>query len=231
MVIDMKQETLRPGQEIVSGIDMITETIAKQAEAEAAAIMKEADAEAEAIRAEYEEKAQAILSAAEDKAKKDSAAARERAVSAAANHKRNQLLFKKGELVESAFDKALEALLALDREAYFKLLSSLLSQALAEYLAAEKQSAEYEGEDFVKETNLLLAMAKRDLSYGKALVESVSADLAKVGKTLTLAEADDKIGAGFVLIVGDVRMDSSLKTLIASEKASLEGEVYRILFA
>ena len=231
MVIDMKQETLRPGQEIVSGIDMITETIAKQAEAEAAAIMKEADAEAEAIRAEYEEKAQAILSAAEDKAKKDSAAARERAVSAAANHKRNQLLFKKGELVESAFDKALEALLALDREAYFKLLSSLLSQALAEYLAAEKQSAEYEGEDFVKETNLLLAMANRDLSYGKALVESVSADLAKVGKTLTLAEADDKIGAGFVLIVGDVRMDSSLKTLIASEKASLEGEVYRILFA
>lgn len=231
MMIDMKQETLRPGQEIVSGIDMITETIAKQAEAEKAAMMKEAEAEANAIRLAYEEKAKEILAAAEEKAKKESAVSYERAVSAAANHKRNQLLFQKGELVEEAFARALAALEALNEEEYFKLLSHLLSCALDDYLAAERLSAQYEGADFVKETSLSLAMAKRDISYGEALIASASAKLTAEGKTLSLAEADEKIGSGFVLIAGDIRMDSSLKTLIASEKASLEGEVYRILFA
>jgi len=230
-MIDMKQETLRPGQEIVSGIDIITETIAKKAEEETAAILKDAQAEADAIRAAYEEKAKAILSAAEEKAKKGSAVSYERALSAAANHKRNLLLFKKGELVEEAFVGALASLEALDEKAYGKLLSGLLLQAIEDYLDSEALSVKYEGEDFVKETKLSLAMAKRDISYGEALIASVSAKLAACGKTLTLAEADETIGSGFVLIAGDIRMDSSLKTLIASQKASLEGEVYRILFA
>ena len=230
-VIDMKQETLRPGQEIVHGIDVITATIAAQAESDSAAILQEAKKEADAIALDYEQKAKKILFEAEEKAKKDSAAAQERAISAAANHKRNQLLFQKGALVEEAFDKALAALESLDGEAYFKLLSELLSAALKEYLASEKQTAEYEGKDYVSVNTLSLAMAKRDLALGKALIDSVSKELSEAGKTMTLAEADDRIGSGFVLIVGDIRMDSSLKTLITLQKSSLESEVFRILFA
>ena len=227
----MKQEMLRPGQEIVCGIDIMTKTIAEKAAEENAATLQAAKAEADAIRLQYEEKANAILQEAEEKAKKDSAAARERASSAAANDKRNQLLFKKGELVEAAFDKALTKLESLDEEAYFKLLSGLLAHALDDYLATERLSAEYEGEDFVKETTLSLAMAKRDLAYGKALADSVTQRLANEGKTMILADADDKITSGFVLVAGDIRMDLSLASLVASQKASLEGEVYRILFA
>ena len=230
-MIDMKQETLRPGQEIVCGIDIITESIAGQAEAESAAILAKAESEAAVIRADYEEKARALLLAADEKAKKESAVAHERAVSAAANHKRNELLFEKGKLVEEAFARALTSLESLGKEDYFKLLLTLLTKAIDDFLATERLSAEYEGEGFVKETNLSLAMATRDLSYGKALADSVLEKLAAEGKTLTLAEADAAIGSGFVLIAGDIRMDSSLKTLIASQKASLEGEVYRILFA
>jgi len=227
----MKQETLRPGQEIVSGIDKITETIEAKAQEEVTAIFTQAEAEASAILADCEEKAQAILSAAQVKAKKESAVANERALSASANHKRNQLLFQKGELVEEAFANALKALESLGEEAYFKLLHSLLVKALEDYFATEARSAEYEGKDFVKETSLFLVMAKRDQAYGKALAEAVSERVAAKGKTLSLAEADAAIGSGFVLTAGDIRMDSSLKTLIASQKASLEGEVYRILFA
>ncbi len=231
MMMDMKQKTLGPGQEIVSGIDIITESIAGQAEAESAAILSKAEAEAAAILVDYEEKARALLLAADEKAKKESAIAHERAVSAAANHKRNELLFEKGALVEKAFERALALIESLGEEDYFKLLLALLTKAIDDFLATERLSAKYEGEDFVKVTSLSLAMAKRDLSYGKALVDSVFETLAAEGKTLALTEADDGIGSGFVLIAGDIRMDSSLKTLIASQKASLEGEVYRILFA
>ena len=207
----MKQKTLCTGQEIVFGIDIITDSIAAKAEEESAAILKKAEAEAAAILAGYEEKARALLLVAEEKAKKESEIAHGRAVSAAANHKRNALLFEKGALVEKAFERALSALESLEEEDYFKLLLGLLLQALA----SEKKGGK-----------LSLAMAKRDLFHGKALVRAVAEEY-----SVTLAAEDETIGSGFVLMAGDISIDASFATLINLQKASLFGDIYRILFA
>ncbi len=218
-------------REIVCGMDIITKAIAEQAEEESAKILEKAQAEAAVVSMEYEKKANAVLLAAKEKAKKESALSYERAVSAAANHKRNALLFQKGALVEEAFAKALLFLESLGKDEYYKLLSNLLLRVWDEYLATERLLATYAGEDFVKATELSLVMAKRDEALGRALCEGLSKKLATEKKTLVLAEADENIGSGFVLIAGDIRMDCSLKRLVYSQKASLEGEVYRILFA
>ena len=207
----MKQKTLCTGQEIVFGIDIITDSIAAKAEEECAAIIKKAEAEAAAILAGYEEKARALRLAAEEKAKRESEIAHERAVAAAANHKRNALLFEKGALVEKAFERALSALESLEEEDYFKLLLGLLLHALA----SEKKGGK-----------LSLAMAKRDLFHGKALVRAVAEEY-----SVTLAAPDETIGSGFVLTAGDISIDASFATLINLQKASLFGDVYRILFA
>ena len=227
----MKLENMTAGQEIVSGIDKITQTILTEAEAAAKEILDKADQEAEEIRLSYETKAQNILSAAKDKAKKESTISHDRAISSAANHKRNLLLFKKGELVEKAFAEAEQAILSLDCEKYAALLSGILVHTIDEYLASEQLSVMYDGEEFVKETKLTLAMAERDEALGERLVSVASEKLAQNGKTIALAKADTTIGAGFVLIAGNIRMDASIGKLIASQKASLEAEVYRILFA
>ena len=227
----MKNETKAQGQEIVAGLDIITKTVLEKAETEKAEILKKAEAEAEEICQSYENRAQSILDAAKEKAEKESAISRERATSAALNHKRNLLLFKKGELVSAAFDKAEEALLSLDGERYFLLLLSFLNRTLDEYLESEKLGVEYEGDSYEKTAALSLAMAERDLALGEKLILAVAPRLSECGKTLTLDQCDKTITAGFVLIAGNIRMDASISKLIDSQKASLEADVYRILFA
>lgn len=226
----MKHEIVTQPTELVGGIEVITDKILADAEADKAAILAKAEEEAKAILSGYEEKANAIRKAAEERAAKEREVSRERAASAAANHGRNLLLKQKGALVEAAFDSALQTLEALEDGEYLKLLSGLLHHTLAEYLASEALTASYEGEDFVKEKALSLVMAKRDARFAKSLADSVKSVLNDADKTLTVGESDDKMRSGFALVAGDIRIDCSLATLIASQKGALEGEVYRTLF-
>ena len=166
-----------------------------------------------------------------NKAAKESKVASERALSASSNHKRNLLLFEKGALVEKAFDKALKAIESMDTAAYTAFLSKLLENTLKEYLASEKATKEFEGDMYMPQNELILTMSERDAALGKALIEAVRPLLSCEGKTLTLGKADAQLGSGFAIVAGDIRIDCSPKTLIALQKATLEAEVYHILFA
>ncbi len=195
----------------MNGIEKIIDRISGDAQAEIDAILAQANAEAAKITARYEAQAKAE---ADEIVKRGAAAAaerEERLVSMAQMEGRKAELAAKQEVIEEAFQLALNKLLALPGERYVELLAELAAKASATG----------------KET-LIFSAKDRD-TVGKQVVAAANAKIA--GGALTLSRDTRSLNGGFVLSDGAVEVNCSFDTLVRLQKAEITGDVSRALFA
>ena len=113
----------------MNGIDKITQRIGADTQAEIDRILADAAAQAEAAADKFRTQAEAEDRDLLAKSERTAAEREERLVSAAQMEARKTLLTAKQEMVERAYQRALEKLRSLPQEQYVELLAALLVRA------------------------------------------------------------------------------------------------------
>ena len=195
----------------MNGIEKITQRIETDTQAEIDRILGDARAEAGDITGRYQ--AQAKEEAAELSAKNQKAAAEreERLVSTAQMEARKVGLAAKQEMVEKAYDLALEKLCSMPDEQYVKTVADLLVQAAPNGRGA-----------------VIFAPEER-ARIGEAAVRAANEQLS--GGKLTLSEETRPLKGGFILSDGKVEVNCSFDTLVRLQKTETAGEVAKRLFS
>ena len=194
----------------MNGIEKITRRIEADTQAEIDRILSDARAEADKIADSY--KAQAEAEAAELAAKNEKAAAEreERLVSTAQMEARKMNLAAKQEMVEKAYDLALEKLCSMPDEQYVETAADLMVQAAPNGRGA-----------------VIFAEAERK-RIGASAVRRANEKLK--GGQLTLAEETRPLKGGFILSDGRVEVNCSFDTLVRLQKTETAGAVVKHLF-
>lgn len=220
------------------GLNKITDRILADAQAEADRILAEAEADCNRRRAEYEAEAEKIRDTLTADAERDAKDLIARAKASAATQKRNILLQRKSELMDSVFVTTLENVLSMETEPYTTLLIGLLTACLWEQIRSEQENlALYGEEDALAPDQYEVLMNARDRERcGAAVIEGACKRLA--GKVLeeklalvTLSDSTVSIDGGFVLRCGSMEMNCSLSLLFAQLREEMETEVGQALFA
>lgn len=198
----------------MQGIENITGRIQADAQSEIDRILADAQAEAEKIRAGYTSRGDREVA---DILARGERAAQERGsrlVSAAQMEARKLTLAAKQEVLEQAFDLALDQLLALPEEDYIALLAGLAAKA-------------GEGNEAI-----ILNAADRD-KVGAQVVAKANELMSAAGKTgrFTLSDQTRAIRGGLLLSDGAVEVNCALETLVRLERGELTGEVSKLLFS
>ena len=195
----------------MNGIEKITGRINADAQREIDAIAAQAKSEADAISARYnaqaEKEAADIL--ARGKANADERV--ERLASVAELEAKKMTLAAKQEVLDKAFDKALQELTQLSEEKYVALLAALAVKAANS--GSEK---------------IILSPADRS-RYGVKVAEMANSALGKQGK-LTLSEETRDIKGGLLLSDGDVEVNCAFETLVRLTRNQIAGDVAKVLF-
>ncbi len=193
----------------MNGIDKITQRIQADAQAEIDRVLNEARAEAGRIASKYKAEAEAEAAGFAVKNRKEAAEREERLAGTAQMEARKALLAAKQEMVEKAYELALEKLCAMPAEQYTDVLAGLLAQASSN----GKEEVIFSPEDQKK--------------AGKAAVEKANKD---GGKKLTLSQETRPIKGGFILRSGSVEVNCAFDTLVRLQKAETAGAVAKKLF-
>lgn len=193
------------------GADRLLQRIMDDAASAAADVAKAAQTEIEKIKELADKDAAAAgeeSAAATEKAKADIL---ERSRTNAELDSRKYALQAKRDLVESAFKAAYEGLCALGGKERDDILSSMAER---EALGGEK-----------------LIPAKADAENMKRLLEGVNGALkAKGAAPLTLGEATDNIGGGFLLQGEGYEKNCSFEAMLRDVRETEESQVAQILF-
>ena len=194
----------------MNGIEKITQRIDADTQAQIDEVLNRAREEAAKIAGKYQ--AQARAEAMELAAKNEKAAAEreERLVSAAQMESRKTALAAKQELVDKAYEKALQALCAMPDKQYTETVAALLAEAAPSGKGTVVFSAE---------------TRKR---IGKAAVDLANEKL-KGGK-LSLSEETRPIQGGFILLDEKMEVNGTFETLVRLQKAETAGAVAKKLF-
>ena len=120
-------------------------------------------------------------------------------------------LAAKQEMVEKAYDLALEKLCSMPDEQYVKTVADLLVQAAPNGRGA-----------------VIFAPAEKK-RIGEAAVRAANAQLN--GGKLTLSEETRPLKGGFILSDGKVEVNCSFDTLVRLQKTETAGEVAKRLFS
>lgn len=177
--------------------------IEEQARQEARAVMEQATADASQKRAELLKKAEA-----------DGGESYKRLIAVAGLEGRKEILRAKQEMIDEAFQKALEKVCQLKDQDYQSLLEGMIANAAGneggEILLSEKD-------------------AKR---MDERFVENINQRIANSGKkgTLTLSAQRIKTAGGFVLKNGEMEINSTFEILFGMLRTELESDVVRMLF-
>ena len=193
----------------MNGIEKITQRIEADAQAEIDRILSEAREEADQITGRYKAQAEAEAASLAARNEKSAVEREERLVSVAQMESRKVTLAAKQEMVEKAYQLALEKLRTMPAERYTAVLADLLVQA----------APDGRGE-------VVFAPADRE-GPGAAAVEQANAQLK--GKLVLSAETRPLQG-GFVLKNGNVEVNCTFDTLVRLQKAETAGAVAKKLF-
>ena len=196
------------------GTERIVSHIRDEAQAEKNAALAQASAKAAEIAAEFAKKAQAE---ADELLRTGREAAEQRVLRADRTNRleaRKDILGLKQGLVSAAFDKAREAVLALDEDKYVA------------FLAAQAGAAALTGSE-----ELVLGKGDRD-RLGARIVEAANAAAAKRGLpgTMKLSDAVLPAEGGLVLRRGSIEVNCTLDKLLEMSHSSLDAEVASVLF-
>ena len=226
---------------MMNGIDTIIQRLNIDAKAETDALLEKARQEAAAVAARYQ--AQADKEAADLAARNERLAAEreERLISAAQMEARKTLLTAKQEMVERAYQRALEKLRSLPQEQYEELRAALLVRASStgrEEVVFSPEDREGAGKAAVARANELLAKeAAPELPLGDGVVanllnkvaDGVSA-FAQGTAMLAVSEETRDISGGFILKDGRIEVNCTFDALVRAEREQTAGEVAKLLF-
>ena len=198
----------------MNGIEKITDRIAVDADQEVRTLLESANKQAAEIKASYQALADSKYAEAVEKGKADAADRVERLKGVAELEARKLRLQTKQELLESAFVKALEKLLALPAEEYVSLLAKLAANGSATGAEA-----------------LILSTTDRP-RYGKQVVIAANALLEQAGKPakLTLSEESREFRGGLYIQDGNIENNCTFPTIIRMLREQMAGEVAALLF-
>ena len=192
----------------MNGLERITSRIEAEAKSEIDGILDAGRAETNRIIESWRAKVDAEARELAARNEKAAAEREERLKSAAEMDARKTILAAKQEMVEAAYDLALDKLCSLHGEEKIRLLADLLTRASATGTEEAVFSA-------------------ADKADGAKAVEAANA---ASGKKLTLSSDAAPIRGGFILRDQNVEVNCAFETLVRLQKADTAGEVAKILF-
>ena len=227
----------------MNGIEKITQRIDQDAQSEIDKILGDARAQAAEILARYEAQAQKESEDIVARGEKNAAERQDRLASVAQMEAKKLTLATKQEMLDKAFDLALDRLVSLPDEEYVALLADLAARAATtgrEQLIFSQKDRARIGKQVVAAANEKLAKAVAPelpdaLAESKAgaildkVVSGASAILAGTGM-LTLSEETRPMRGGFILSDGDVEVNCAFETLVRLQRGEISGEVAKALF-
>ena len=225
----------------MNGIEKITARIGADTQAEIDRILQDANAQAAAIADRYRSQAQAEDADLLAKSQRAAAEREERLISAAQMEARKTLLSARQEMVERAYQRALEKLCSLPREQYVELLAAMLVRASSTGREEVMFSPEDQGDAgraAVARANELLAKAAApELPLGDGAVASflnkVAANVSALAQgtaMLTVSEETRSIQGGFILRDGKIEINCAFDALVRAEREQTAGAVAKRLF-
>ena len=192
----------------MNGIEKITARITAEANEAAAAVIAEAEKTAGEIRAAYQKKADEAYEARMNEGNTEVRLGAEREQRAAKLQSRKDTLALKQSILERAYGRAKEKLLALPEEKY------------TAFLASQAGHAAVTGHERI-------VINSQDRSMGEA-----NAILTERGLPagLTLSDESGDFSGGLKLREGSVEVNCTVDTLLALSRNSLDAEIAAILF-
>lgn len=195
----------------MDGIEKIIDRISGDAQREVDDVLAQARAEAEKITAQYQAQAKAEADDILARGQKAAVERGERLASVAQLECRKDVLRAKQEVIEEAFQLAMDKLTQLPQEAYVSLLADLAVEASSK--GNEK---------------LIFSVADR-ARVGKAVVVAANEKLGDKGQ-LTLAQETRPMQGGFILSDGAVEVNCTFETLVRLQRGTLSTQVAGVLF-
>ncbi len=198
----------------MNGIEKLTDRIAVDTDQEVKSILENAKKQASEITASYAALGEAEYAEALEKGRRDAAERVERLGSVAQLDARKLRLAAKQELLDMAFDQAMEKLLALPETDYISLLARL---------AANGSTTGHEA--------LVLSVADRP-RYGKQVVVAANDLLEAAGRPagLTLSEESRPFRGGLYVKDGNIENNCTFPTILRMLREQMAGEVAQVLF-
>ncbi len=195
----------------MDGIEKIIDRISGDAQREVDDVLAQARAEADKILSQYQAQAQAEADDILTRGEKAAVERGERLASVAQLECRKDVLRAKQEVIEEAFQLAMDKLTQLPQEAYVSLLADLAVEASSK--GTEK---------------LIFSVADR-ARVGKAVVVAANEKLGDKGQ-LTLAQETRPMQGGFILSDGAVEVNCTFETLVRLQRGTLSTQVADVLF-
>jgi V/A-type H+-transporting ATPase subunit E len=198
----------------MAGAEKLIQKILDEARSQAKQHVEQAEQEAGSIIRTAQEEAEAKRIQLLEKASKEAEEIIKRASAVAGLEARKQKLGIKRDVIATAFEKALDELVAMPEAQYVSVM--------AEMIAAS-----------VKSGNAEVMLSEGDRQKYKSLIENgVNNRLKDMGTNIFVIVSDEtrNIKGGFILKAGDVEINNSFETLIRTRREELEPEIVEILF-
>jgi V/A-type H+-transporting ATPase subunit E len=199
----------------MQSVEKITARILSEAEAAAKAVIDEARSSADAALKEQQSKADAIIEKAKNDAQPAAVEQKKRRLSVIDLELRKQVLATRRQLLDDAFNKALNALVSMPAE---QQIAAMAPRIIA---AAPKG----EGEILLTK-NDAMAFGERLLAASKELYKKAGVDC-----KLVLSQKHLNAGGGFILKLSDVEYNNTYEALLKASQEELESKVAAVLFA
>ncbi len=142
-------------------------------------------------------------------------AARKNAVASGESRERSEMLRLRVEMADKAFDAALAKLSHLPEDKYVPAMAKLLAQAVNLSLSDGMSAA--------------LSLNERDSVFADAILAQAKPLFTKK-VTVTKSDSTSPIGAGFILICGDIEINCSGEKMIKAARQTLEKQTLDVLF-
>lgn len=195
----------------MNGIEKIIDRISGDAQREIDEVLAQARAEAAEITAKYQAQAQAEADEILARGEKAAAERGQRLASVAQLECRKEVLRAKQEVIDEAFQLAMDKLVSLPQAEYVALLVDLAVQAAT------------------KGTEKLMFSPADRAQVGKAVVVGANQKLGAKGQ-LTLSEETRPMKGGFILSDGRVEVNCTFDTLVRLQRGTLSTQVADVLF-
>lgn len=198
----------------MTGTEKIRAKILEDASARAAAIEEQARDEARAIMDQASDEAGRKRAELLKKAEADGAESYKRLLAVAGLEGRKEILRAKQDMIDEAFQSALEKVMGLSDKEYQKLLETMIIDA-----------AGSEGGEIL--------LSEKDIKrLDKSFIGNINQLLAAKGKKgmVTFSKQTIKTAGGFILRSGELEVNSTFEILFGMLRSELESDVVGILF-
>ena len=193
----------------MNGIERITQRIALDAQEQVNDILRKGRDEASAVTERFRTQADHERTTLSEHNEKAAAEREERLVSMAHMEARKVTLAARQEMVEAAYERALELLREMPEHVYIDVLAKLMSEAST----GGREEAVFSKKDRA--------------SVGQKAVDAANK---KYGKSITLSDRTADISGGFILKGRKVEVNCTFETLVRLQRAETAAAVVRTLF-